>query len=112
MKLKYVQCCSDDVGSEGTDHRSDDRNPSVTPIGAALTGNRQNGMGQTRTEVTGGVHRVPRRTAKAHTQSPDEYTYDIGPEASRNLADSRGKIIQMTNIKKKDAINSQRKLAG
>ena len=59
MKLKYVQRSRNDVGSEGTDHRSDDRNPSVTPIGTAFTGNRQNGMSQTRTEVTGGIHRVP-----------------------------------------------------
>ena len=47
-------------------------------------------MSNTRTQISSRVHGVPRRTAKAHTQSPDEDADDIRADSRRNGTDFIG----------------------
>ena len=108
IELEYAESRSDAVGYQRADNRSDDRNPGISPVGAAFAGNGQNGVSQTRTEVSGRIDGIPRRTAEAEADSPDQDADDVRAYAGRNRAD----LIQMTNTRKNVPMISHRMLAG
>src|SRR5258708_33592451 len=62
-----------DDGREGAaDQRTDDRDPGVAPIGIPLAGDRQEEVGDPRTEVSGWVDRVPGRSTERQADDKDE----------------------------------------
>src|SRR5271170_4734673 len=62
----------------GADQRTDDRNPGISPIAAALAGNWQHGMGNARAEVTRRIDGVACRAAERQSDAEHEPAYEQG----------------------------------
>ena len=68
------------AGEGAADQRADHRDPGVAPVGAALVGQRQQGVHDARTEVAGRVDRVAGRAAERETDADDDERGDQDAE--------------------------------
>ena len=83
---KNAAAGSNEISYQCTAQRSNNRNPSVTPIGAAFASNRQDCMGNARTKVTGGVHGITRGATQGKAKSQNQDTYEVGAIARNERA--------------------------
>ena len=59
------------------------RNPRITPIAISLSGYGQDGMGDPRTKVAGGIDCIPRGSSQGKADTPDEKCYGKGSESTK-----------------------------
>src|SRR5918995_478120 len=72
----------EDGPEDAADDRADDRDPAVPPVRSSLAGNRQDGVGDTRAQVSGRVDGVARGPAERKTDSENEQTDEKREEAA------------------------------
>ena len=63
-RLAEAESLAYESSDDGTADRTEDRHPRVAPATVALVSHRQNGVSDTRREVSGGIHGVSGRTTE------------------------------------------------
>ena len=81
---EYIERRSHAIGYQCANDGRNDGNPGISPVRAAFAGNRQNRMGQTRTEISGRINGISRRAAEAEADGPDKDTDNIRTYAGRH----------------------------
>ena len=70
--LDEVSGDDDEDAGEAADDRGNDGDPAVLPVRRPLAGNRQDGVGDARTEIARRIERIPRRPAERESDAEDE----------------------------------------
>ena len=81
-------------GNGAAEHWTQDGYPRISPVGIALVLYRADGVGNTRSEVTGGIHGVSRSAAKRHAEGHD----DISDRHWTERWEAEGVAFRVVNV--------------